>query len=96
MTAKIINIKDHLTRTSEQTVNAFYALYQSETVEKTLWEIFKTCAKAEKENQGPDSRITAIAHLFDHLIAFTKAIHQLRSGTHDKCSCGRSQASDSS
>jgi len=98
MTAIIIDLKNSGTRTPEQTIRVFYTLYTPEAIETALWNIFKTCAPAiEKENPGPDSSITAIASLFDQLIAFTKAIYQLRAGTPGKCIiCNRPTTGDSS
>jgi len=91
MDAIVIDLKDSGTRAPEQTVRVFFTLYTPEAIETALWNIFKTCALAiEKENPGPGNGITAIAGLFDQLIAFTKAIHQLRAGAEGQCiSCNR-------
>jgi len=98
MTAIVIDLKDFGTRTPAQVVRVFFELYPPEEIEAALWSIFKVCAKVmEKESHEPEPGITATANLFDHLIAFTKAIHQLRAGTPGKCIiCGRSPAGDSS
>jgi len=98
MTAIVIDLKDSGTRTPEQIVRVFYTLYTPEAIESALWMIFKTCATAEeKENPEPHDGITAIASLFDQLIAFTRAIHQLRAGPPGKCIiCNRPPSGDSS
>lgn len=98
MTAIVIDLKDFGTRTPEQAVRIFCELYPPEEIEKALWRVFKVCAnEMEKESVEPEPGITATANLFDHLIAFTKAIHQLRAGTPGKCIiCGRSPTGDSS
>ena len=97
MTAIVIDLKDFGTRTPQQAVRIFCELYPPEEVETALWDILKTCAAIqEKENNEPQPGIAATANLFDHLIAFTRAIHQLSAGTPGKCIiCGRSLTGNS-
>jgi hypothetical protein len=91
MTAIVIDLKDFDTRTAEQIVRTFLSLYSPEDVNAQLWEIFIRCARnKEKEGIPPDPQTTRIADLFDHLIALTKALHQLRENTPGNCVlCGR-------
>src|ERR1700753_1766171 len=96
MDAIIIDINETGSRTPQQTIRAFCQLNPPEAVETALWDLFKTCALAKKENQQPQPSIAAIASLLDQLIALTKAIHQLHSGENGQCiHCGKSKANES-
>jgi len=98
MAAIVVNLNNFGTRTPEQVVRIFYTLYTPEAIETALWNVFRICALAEeKENPGHQQSITAIASLFDQLIAFTRAIHQLRAAPPGKCIiCNREPTGDSS
>lgn len=97
MDAIIIDLKDFGTRTPEQAVRVFFELYTPEAVETALWELFKVCALAEKGNHGSSPELTATANLFDHLIALTKAVHELRESTLGRCTiCGRNPPGEDS
>ncbi|MDO3641258.1 hypothetical protein [Mucilaginibacter sp. L3T2-6] len=92
----IIDIKDFGTRTPDQVIRVFFAEYTPEAIETALMDIFILCAQTkEKENPGTRPLLTDIASLFDQVIAFTRAIHELRE---DNCrcpACGKSQTNDS-
>ena len=96
MNAIVIDLKDFDTRTPEQNVRIFLSLYDPETVYAMLMEAFISCAKNNpKEETTPDPQTTRIANLFDHLIALTTALHQLRQHTPGSCViCGRSGAGE--
>jgi hypothetical protein len=91
MSAIVIDLKDFDTRTPEQAVRIFLSLYSPGTVHAQLWEIFIRCAtNNEKEGTPPDNQTARTAELFDHFIALTKALHQLREHTPGNCViCGR-------
>jgi hypothetical protein len=91
MSAIIIDLKDFDVRTPEQVVRIFYSLYTPESVREHLWGVFRLCAV---NDSGESSKLnldtSGIAMLFDHLIALSNAVHQLRLHTEGKCVvCGR-------
>ncbi|MDP9078837.1 MAG: hypothetical protein M3O71_15515 [Bacteroidota bacterium] len=94
MSAIVIDLKDFEVRTHEQNVRIFLSLYDPETIYAMLMEAFISCTKNNpKEEITPDPGTVRIANLFDHLIALTTALHQLRENTPGTCViCGRSRA----
>jgi hypothetical protein len=93
MNAIIVDLKDFGTRTPEQQVRVFFETYTAESVKEQLWEVFRLIAvndTGQLTALNPDTQ--SIANLFDHLIALTNAIDQLRKNTHGRCViCGRNE-----
>jgi len=96
MDAIIIDLKDFGTRTPDQVIRVFFAAYTPEAIETALMDIFILCALTkEKENPVTRPLLTDIASLFDQVIAFTRAIHELRQDNNKCPTCGKSQTNDS-
>lgn len=92
MTAVVIDLKDFFTRTPQQAVRVFLSSYNPETIEAALFDIFKVCAIAGKENNEPGFDVQATADLFDHIIAMTRAIHEFGDGEMVTCPlCGQQE-----
>lgn len=96
MSAIVIDLKDFGVRTPEQVVRVFYELYGPEGVKAELWEIFRVCAAGkELEVSELDLDLTAVASLFDHMIALVEALFKLRLATAGRCViCGREAGVD--
>ncbi|WPU95751.1 hypothetical protein SNE25_09495 [Mucilaginibacter sabulilitoris] len=82
----VVNLRDFGKYDPDQVLRVFFRLFDSATIESSLWKVFAAIIKANEKEQGSGQiSIDEIAAVFDELIALTKAVELLLAAPPERC-----------